>query len=103
MLIESNHDQNMLLVGRYPYQLKMRILGDRGHLSNESAGKLLCELLHDKVRYVLLGHLSKDNNYEELALETVRQEVTLGDNPYQAKDFDIRIAKRDCASDILEF
>ena len=103
MLIESNHDMNMLMVGRYPYPLKLRIMGDRGHLSNESAGKLLCELLHDRVRYVLLGHLSKDNNFEELALETVRQEVTMGDNPYQAKDFDIRIAKRDCISEILEF
>ena len=103
MLIESNHDLNMLMVGRYPYPLKLRIMGDRGHLSNESAGKLLGEVLHDHIRYVLLGHLSKDNNYEELALETVCQEVTMGDNPYQAKDFDIRIARRDVPSEILEF
>ena len=47
LLLESNHDIHMLQVGSYPYQLKRRILGDRGHLSNESAGKLLCHLLHD--------------------------------------------------------
>jgi hypothetical protein len=44
---------------------------------------------------VLLGHLSRENNYEELAHETVCQEVTMGDNPYKAKDFFISVAKRD--------
>ena len=94
LLLEANHDIRMLQVGSYPYYLKQRILGDRGHLSNENAGKLLCRLLHDDMKAVFLGHLSKENNYEALAYETVCSEVTLGDNPYRSKDFQIQVAKR---------
>lgn len=101
VLVEANHDINMLQVGRYPYYLKQRILGRKGHLSNENAGRLLCEILHDKMKAVLLGHLSKENNYEELAFETVCQEVTLGDNPYRAKDFFISVAKRNEVSALV--
>ncbi len=95
VLMEANHDINMLQVGPYPYYLKQRILGQKGHLSNENAGRLLCRILHDGMKAVLLGHLSKENNYEALAFETVCQEVTLGDNPWRAKDFFISVAKRD--------
>ncbi len=102
ILLESNHDVNMLLVGRYPYPLKQRILGDRGHLSNENAGRLLGRILHDNMKTVFLGHLSQENNYEQLAFETVCQEVTMGDNPYKASDFAISIAPRDHMSSIAE-
>lgn len=95
MLLEANHDVKMLEVGPYPYPLKQRILGSRGHLSNESSGQLLGRLLHDKIKHILLGHLSHENNLEELAYETVRLEVTLGDNPYQGSDFPITVAHRD--------
>ncbi|MDO4273193.1 MAG: MBL fold metallo-hydrolase [Eubacteriales bacterium] len=101
LLLEANHDIRMLQVGKYPYYLKQRILGDRGHLSNENAGRLLCRLLHDNMKAVFLGHLSKENNYEELAYETVCSEVTLGDNPYQSRDFKIQVAKRDCISEVI--
>ena len=101
VLLEANHDIRMLQVGRYPYYLKQRILGDRGHLSNENAGRLLCRLLHDNLKAVFLGHLSKENNYEELAYETVCSEVTMGDNPYRSGDFRIQVAKRDCISDLI--
>ena len=101
LLLEANHDVNMLQVGRYPYPLKRRILGERGHLSNETAGQLLCRLLHDHMKAVLLGHLSKENNYEALAYETVCSEVTLGDNPYKAADFDISVAHREQASQVV--
>ena len=101
ILLESNHDVNMLQVGSYPYYLKQRILGRRGHLSNENAGRLLCQILHDKMKAIILGHLSRENNYEELAYETVCSEVTLGDNPYKASDFRIQVAKRDEASALL--
>ena len=94
LLIEANHDVNMLQVGPYPYYLKQRILGDRGHLSNENSGRLLCRILHDKLKTVLLGHLSKENNLPELAFESVRMEINMGENPYKAGDFDIRVAKR---------
>ncbi len=101
LLLEANHDIRMLQVGKYPYYLKQRILGDRGHLSNENAGRLLCRLLHDNLKAVFLGHLSKENNYEALAYETVCQEVTLGDNPYKSRDFLIQVAKRDRISEVI--
>lgn len=101
LLLEANHDIRMLEVGPYPYYLKQRILGDRGHLSNENAGRLLCELLHDSMKAIFLGHLSKENNFEELAYETVCAEVTLGDNPYKSKDFKIQVAKRDRISEAV--
>ncbi len=102
LLLEANHDIHMLEVGNYPYYLKQRILGDRGHLSNELSGRLLGELLHDKFKTVMLGHLSKENNYEKLAYETVRLEVSMGDNPYKGDDFPIYVAKRDMVSPVLE-
>ncbi len=94
LLLEANHDVNMVQVGPYPYYLKQRILGDRGHLSNENTGRLLCRILHDKMKVVLLGHLRKENNLPELAYESVRMEINMGDNPYKAGDFDIRVALR---------
>jgi len=103
LLLESNHDIRMLEAGRYPYYLKRRILGDSGHLSNESAGQLLCEVLHDDMKEIFLGHLSKENNYEALAFETVCTEVTMGDNPYTSGDFRISIAHRDLVSESVEF
>ena len=103
LLLESNHDIHMLQVGAYPYPLKQRILSDRGHLSNESAGKLLCHLLHDDLKAVFLGHLSKDNNYEELAYETVKLEIAFGSEKYEPEDFLIEVAKRDSVSRMMEF
>ena len=95
LLLEANHDVNMLQVGSYPYYLKQRILGKRGHLSNETAGRLLCRLLHDQMKAVFLGHLNRENNYEALAYETVCSEVTMGENPWNSRDFKITVAHRD--------
>lgn len=72
VLLEANHDIEMLKVGRYPYFLKRRILGDHGHLSNEAAGMAVFELLNTGVKEVLLGHLSRENNFPELAFQTVK-------------------------------
>ena len=101
ILLESNHDVRMLETGPYPYPLKRRILGDHGHLSNENAGRLLTYILHDKLKKILLGHLSKENNYEELAYETVRLEIDHGDTPYTSRDFSISVAGRDRMSEIV--
>ncbi|MBS6645162.1 MAG: MBL fold metallo-hydrolase [Clostridiaceae bacterium] len=101
ILLESNHDVNMLQTGPYPYYLKRRILSDHGHLSNENAGRLLNYILHDNIKKILLGHLSKENNYEELAYETVKLEINQGDNPFHASDFSITVAKRDQMSEII--
>ena len=103
ILLEANHDVHMLEVGGYPYPLKRRILGDKGHLSNELSGMLLCDILHNGLKHIVLGHLSKENNYARLAYETVKLEVTLGDNPYKGEELDMQVAKRDSVSDILTF
>lgn len=67
LYLESNYDRDMLLVGTYPYQLKRRIMGPSGHLSNEDCAALIVQLLHNRLQYVILAHLSKENNYPELA------------------------------------
>lgn len=94
LLIEANHDVNMLQVGPYPYYLKQRILGNKGHLSNENSGRLINSILHDRLKAIVLGHLSKENNLPELAFEAVRMEITLSDNVYKAGDFPISVACR---------
>lgn len=101
VLLESNHDIRMLETGPYPYYLKRRIMGDFGHLSNENAGRLLNCILNDKLKHILLGHLSQENNLPELAFETVRLEVDMGECPYQASDFHMAVARRDEMSEIL--
>ena len=95
LLLEANHDVRMLETGPYTYYLKQRILSDHGHLSNDNAGRLLNHILHDRLKQVVLGHLSRENNYEELAYQTVRLEIDQGDHPYKASDFRISVAKRD--------
>ena len=102
MLVEANHDINMLQVGPYPFYLKKRILGNKGHLSNETSGQLVNSLLHDKLKKIYLGHLSKENNYDKLAYETVKLEIDMSDNSFKSSDFDIEVAKRDVLSGICE-
>ena len=86
---------------KIPYYLKQRIAGDRGHLSNESAGKLLGQVLHDNMKAVFLGHLSKENNYAELAYETVKLELMLNESPYKPGDFPMWVASRDEQSECV--
>lgn len=95
LLLEANHDIHMLEVGAYPYYLKQRISGDRGHLSNETAGKILCQVLHENMKGIFLGHLSKENNYAELAYETVKLELLLGESPYRAEELPLSVASRE--------
>ncbi|MFU0826570.1 MAG: Phosphoribosyl 1,2-cyclic phosphodiesterase [Lachnoclostridium sp.] len=100
LLMEANHDVNMLLVGGYPYYLKQRILGDRGHLSNDNSAKLICKLFHKKLKYITLAHLSKENNYEELAYETVRAELSnIVDD--RSSGAILSVARRDMVSEML--
>lgn len=108
LFLESNHDVNMLQVGPYPYYLKRRILGDRGHLSNERAGELLSKIMHDNMHTVYLSHLSKENNLPQLAYESVRVEVTMNraDMPKDAisiNDIKLHVANRTELSEITEF
>ena len=72
ILLESNHDVNMLRMGPYPYKLKLRVLGENGHLSNEDCGSAIVSLLkNDKKKQIVLGHLSGTNNHPDLAYQTV--------------------------------
>ncbi|SEQ42294.1 Phosphoribosyl 1,2-cyclic phosphodiesterase [Lachnospiraceae bacterium NE2001] len=102
MVIEANHDIRMLEVGPYPYQLKQRILGNKGHLCNEASGQLVKSLLNDHLKAVFLGHLSDKNNYPELAFAAVEQE--LKGNPFSddVRDFGLEVAPRYTPSKIIE-
>ena len=71
MLLEANHDIQMLRDGSYPERLKRRILSNKGHLSNDACGMALTDLINCGTRYVYLGHLSEENNVPELAYSTV--------------------------------
>jgi phosphoribosyl 1,2-cyclic phosphodiesterase len=87
LVLESNHDIEMLRMGRYPWNIKRRILGDTGHLSNEAAGEALCRLLSGITRRVYLAHLSQQHNQMDLAKLTVN--TVLEDNGvfYQKHEF----------------
>ncbi len=95
MVIEANHDIRMLEAGPYPYYLKRRIMGNRGHLSNERSGQLIRALLNNHIKAVLLGHLSKENNFPELAYETVKLELSDNDFTNDVRDFGLQVARRD--------
>ncbi|MFO7897050.1 MAG: MBL fold metallo-hydrolase [Candidatus Cloacimonadales bacterium] len=73
IILESNHDEQMLLTGPYPPPLKQRVKGKQGHLSNNQAVELLGKVLHDKLENIVLAHLSEENNRPELANETMLQ------------------------------
>ena len=101
MLIEANHDIRMLQMGSYTYDLKRRVMSDKGHLSNEASGELISKLLHEGVNNILLGHLSKENNLKELAYETVKNKINSTNDKYKANDFNIEVASREYSSDII--
>ena len=79
LFIEANHDVEMLQKGDYPYYLKKRILSDKGHLSNIASGKLISELLNGNLQYIILGHLSRENNHPDTAHKSVRAELAASD------------------------
>ena len=70
-IFESNHDLEMLIDGKYPYYLKQRILGDKGHLSNKDSAYYLSKLTGNHTSHIVLAHLSEDNNTEEKALNSL--------------------------------
>ncbi len=82
LFIEANHDIDMLQNGLYPYYLKKRILGDKGHLSNRMSGRLISEVMSKKLQYVMLGHLSRENNLPEIAYNSVLEELIAADSEH---------------------
>lgn len=101
ILLESNHDVEMVKFGPYPYPLKQRILSSKGHLSNEDCGKAIVDILKKDFKTVYLGHLSKTNNYPELAYQTVIN-VLRENNIDLAKDLDLKMCNRDRHSKVVD-
>ena len=98
LLLESNYDPNTLTYSSYPYFLKRRIAGDNGHLSNEMASNVIKKLYDETgIQNVVLGHLSKENNFPELAYQTVVN--AFGEIP---KSLHLSIAGRDTIDNVLE-
>lgn len=102
LFAEANHDVHMLEIGRYPYPLKQRILGRNGHLSNERCGQLLSKLMWDDLKQIYLGHLSRDNNYPELAYESVKLELSLHGIDLEERQIPMEVAKRDQLSTLCQ-
>ena len=75
LVIEANHDINLLLSGKYPQRLKERILSSHGHLSNKDCGQLLATYGTVDLRRVWLCHLSEDNNQPEIALSDIKESI----------------------------
>ena len=69
--MESNHDIEMLNNGPYPYELRKRIYGDKGHLSNIDSSKYLSDFIGNNTKYVMLAHLSEENNDPMIAYNTL--------------------------------
>ena len=74
-IIETNHDEEMLMNGPYPYHLKQRVISDKGHLSNRYTGKYLNKVIGDNTKYIFLAHISENNNTYDLALEQIKEEI----------------------------
>lgn len=102
ILLESNHDEEMLKFGPYPYDLKRRIMSNVGHLSNDDCGKAIIDIMNEKKRVIALGHLSKTNNYPELAFKTVINELNESGIDTK-KDIKITMADRNKPSVYLDF
>lgn len=101
ILLESNHDVNMLRMGPYPYKLKLRVLGENGHLSNEDCGSAIVSLLkNDKKKQIVLGHLSGTNNHPNLAYQTV-VDVLSANGIRPGDDVILQLASRHNPSEII--
>jgi len=92
LVLEANHDPEMLQRGPYPWPLKKRISGEKGHLSNQGAGEALLQTIGANTTRVVLAHLSSENNKPELALQTV--ENTLEKNHFDLAEVEITVAPR---------
>lgn len=93
IMLESNYDPEVLKYSKYPYQLKTRIAGPDGHLSNELAGKTISYLLNSGLKQAVLGHLSKQSNFPELAYKTVIDEIMC--TKYDETSLKLSVASRD--------
>lgn len=95
-ILESNHDVEMLMNNpNYPYHIKQRILGDKGHLSNKDSSYYLKKFIGDNTKHIILAHLSEHNNTDELALQTLNKTI-------ENNNIDIRIAHQETKTELIE-
>lgn len=94
-IIESNHDEKMLMDGPYPRFLKERVISDKGHLSNITTSKYLKKIIGSNTKTIVLAHLSETNNTQELAYTTVKESL-------EGKELNIIVAKQHESSSIIE-
>lgn len=99
IMIEANYDPEVLRCSSYPFTLKSRIAGPTGHLPNEIAGKTISHLLKSGLKTAMLGHLSKESNFPELAYQTVLDELIL--NNYDENSLSLSVASRDLHSKVV--
>lgn len=100
VMLESNYDLEVLRCSAYPFSLKSRIAGPIGHLPNEIAGKTISHLLKTGLKTAMLGHLSKESNFPELAYQTVLDELI--SNNYDENSFSLSVASRDKHSEVIK-
>lgn len=94
-VFESNHDINLLMENpKYPYHIKQRILGDKGHLSNNDSSTYLKKLAGNKTKHIVLAHLSEENNTEELAIKTLKDK--------NISDCEILVARQNEKTELIE-
>lgn len=96
VMLESNHDLNMLLAGPYPQPLKARVMSDRGHLSNDDCASFSAELAKSGTRSIMLAHLSAENNTPGKALETVGKAL-------EGHDIFLAVASQNEQTTLFEF
>ncbi|MGN1376184.1 MAG: MBL fold metallo-hydrolase, partial [Prevotella sp.] len=101
LIIESNHDVEMLMAGPYPEHLKKRINSENGHLSNKQCAKAICDFASEKLKHVWLCHLSQENNHPELARKTLELELA-NTQRIDTTAIKIDILKRCAPCDICE-
>lgn len=99
IMLEANYDPEVLRCSPYPFTLKSRIAGPTGHLPNEMAGKTISHLLKSGLKNAMLGHLSKQSNFPELAYKTVVDELI--SNNYNENCISLSVASRDNHSKII--
>ena len=105
IVLEANHERNVLLMGKYPYHLKLRILGEKGHISNEDAAFNLARMLKEredgKVPTIALAHLSSENNTPDMAYVTVKN-ILFDEDLYEKKHYHMTVVTRDEMSPMFE-
>lgn len=97
MVIESNYDYNLLMNCSYPWDLKARVKGRNGHLSNNDAAKFIKEMYTEKLKKVYLAHISKDSNNPDIVVDTIEKEIR--ENKMRLK---YELAKQDIVSELFE-